>query len=133
MPWTGEERAFAVESFLVNGYSVVAAQRAFRRRFQIPPRGAIPDRKSISSRGDVPWPARSPDIAPCDFFLWGYLKAEVYKHRPRTLPALRNAIQEEIGLIPQEMLVRVIQNFRGRIQQCIDSGGHHLRDTLFKK
>lgn len=87
----------------------------------------------ISSRGDVPWPARSPDIAPCDFFLWGYLKAEVYKHRPRTLPALRNAIQEEIDLIPQEMLVRVVQNFRGRIQQCINSGGHHLRDALFKK
>lgn len=87
----------------------------------------------ISSRGDVPWPARSPDLAPCDFFLWGHLKAEVFKHRPRTLPDLRNAIQEEIGLIPQEMLVRVMQNFRSRIQQCIDSEGHHLRDTLFKK
>ncbi|KAJ4435661.1 hypothetical protein ANN_18277 [Periplaneta americana] len=74
----------------------------------------------ISSRGDVPWPARSQDLAPCDFFLWEQLKAEVFKHRLRTLPDLRHAIQEEIGLIPHEMLVKVIQNFRSRIQQCID-------------
>ncbi|KAJ4451055.1 hypothetical protein ANN_02492 [Periplaneta americana] len=84
----------------------------------------------ISSRGDAPWPARSPDLATCDFFVWGQLKAEVFKPRPRSLPDLRNAIQEEIGLIPQEMLVKVMQNFRSRIQQCIDSEGHHLRDTI---
>ncbi|KAJ4427697.1 hypothetical protein ANN_25349 [Periplaneta americana] len=117
MPWTGEERAYAVVSFLVSGNSVIAAQRAFRRRL-------------ISSRADVPWPARAPDLAPCDFFLWRHFKTDVFKHRPRTLPDLRNAIKEEIGLIPQEMLVRVMQNFRSRIQQCTDSEGHHLRDTI---
>jgi hypothetical protein len=36
-------------------------------------------RRLISLRGDIPWPARSPDLAACDFFLWGHLKAEVYK------------------------------------------------------
>jgi len=30
----------------------------------------------ISLREDVAWPTRSPDLSPCDFFLWGYLKAE---------------------------------------------------------
>ena len=38
----------------------------------------------ISLRGDVNWPARSPDLAPCDFFLWGY--------RPNTLEDLINNI-----------------------------------------
>lgn len=28
----------------------------------------------ITGRGNIFWPARSPDLAPCDFFLWGYLK-----------------------------------------------------------
>ena len=28
----------------------------------------------ISRRGPFDWSARSPDLAPCDFFLWGYLK-----------------------------------------------------------
>jgi len=38
----------------------------------------------ISLRGDVEWLARSPDLSPCDFFLWGYLKEKVFKHCPRS-------------------------------------------------
>jgi len=37
----------------------------------------------ISLRGDIGWPPRSPDLTPCDFFLWGYLKAKVYKQVPK--------------------------------------------------
>jgi hypothetical protein len=33
----------------------------------------------ISRYGDITWPARSPDLPECDFFLWGYLKTEVFK------------------------------------------------------
>ena len=25
------------------------------------------------------WPPRSPDLTPCDFFLWGYVKDNAYK------------------------------------------------------
>jgi transposase len=39
----------------------------------------------ISLRGDVGWPAWSADLSPCDFFLWGYLKEKVFKHRPHLL------------------------------------------------
>jgi len=66
----------------------------------------------ISLRGDIGWPAHSPDLTPCDFFLWGYLKAEVYKHRPQTLKALKDAIREEVAAIPPEMTNIVIENFR---------------------
>ena len=31
----------------------------------------------ISLHGDMGWPARSPDLSPCDYFLWGYVKSEV--------------------------------------------------------
>ncbi|CAK1592334.1 unnamed protein product [Parnassius mnemosyne] len=43
--------------------------------------------KVISRRGDIPWPPRSPDLTPMDFFLWGYLKTKVYETKcflPRT-------------------------------------------------
>ena len=86
----------------------------------------------ISLRGDVNWPARSPDLAPCDFFLWGYLKSMVYINRPNTLEDLINNIESEIGRIPVDMLVRVHENFRKRMQQCVDTVGRHLPDTLFK-
>jgi hypothetical protein len=29
----------------------------------------------VSLHEAVPWPQRTPDLSPCDFFLWGYLKA----------------------------------------------------------
>jgi hypothetical protein len=86
----------------------------------------------ISRYGDIPWPARSPDLTPCDYFLWGYLKSEVFKHRPRTLQDLKDAIRLEVARIPQQMLRRVIQNFRSRLEQCVDNEGHHLNDVLFK-
>ena len=87
----------------------------------------------ISLCGDVGWPARSPDIAPCDYFLWGYLKAEVYKHRPTTIDELKAAISQTIAEIPPEMTHRVMENFRNRLQQCITNRGHHLEDIIYKK
>ena len=86
----------------------------------------------ISLRGDILWPARSPDLTPCDYFLWGYLKAEVFKHRPRALQALKDAICLEVARISHDMLDRVMRNIRIRLQQCIDNNGHHLQDILFK-
>ena len=36
----------------------------------------FPDRW-IGHRGPLEWAARSPDLVPCDFFLWGFLKSKV--------------------------------------------------------
>jgi len=57
-------------------------------------------RKPINGRD---WPARSPpDLNPCDFFLWGYLKSKVYCPKPRTLDDLKN----NIGLLQPNMIRR---------------------------
>ena len=32
----------------------------------------------IGRGGPTPWPPRSPNITPLDFFLWGYVKDRVY-------------------------------------------------------
>lgn len=37
------------------------------------------ERKCIGTYSETPWPARSPDLTPLDFFLWGYIKNEVFK------------------------------------------------------
>ena len=37
----------------------------------------------------VGWAPRSPDLTPCDFFLWGYLKSKVYKSPPIDLNDLQ--------------------------------------------
>lgn len=86
----------------------------------------------VSLRGDVRWPARSPDLSMCDFFLWGYLKEKVFKHRPQTLVELRARIVEEVNAVPREMCIRADNSFRKRLQKCIDADGRHLADIIFK-
>ncbi|CAE1176214.1 unnamed protein product [Acanthosepion pharaonis] len=49
MEWTKLERAFAVEASFSSCLSIVATQRAFRRHFNIAPRGRVPGRQSIVS------------------------------------------------------------------------------------
>jgi len=43
----------------------------------------------ISREGDVNWPPRSCDLTPLDFFLWDYLKSQVYMNKPQTIDALK--------------------------------------------
>ena len=94
-------------------------------------REAFPDRL-ISLRGDLNWLARSSNLAPCDYFLWGYLKSLVYNDRPQTLEDLQNAFRTELANIPLTMLERKDQSFRNRLKQCTDNGGGHFEDIVFK-
>jgi hypothetical protein len=50
--------------------------------------------------GDVAWPPCSPDLSPCDYFLWKYLKHNVYKNRPHTIYKLQDSIRTTILQIP---------------------------------
>ncbi|XP_039282917.1 uncharacterized protein LOC120351044 [Nilaparvata lugens] len=86
----------------------------------------------ISLRGDVKWPARSPDLSVCDFFLWGYPKEKVFKHRPHTLEELKEKIREEIQALPVAICQNVFENFKNRLHQCIAADGRHLTDIIFK-
>ena len=40
-------------------------------------RGQFPDR-IMSKRGDWAWPPGPPDLTVCNFFLWGYLKHQIW-------------------------------------------------------
>lgn len=45
--WTSAQRAFDVKAYYKNADSVVGAQRAFRREFNLPPRAPLPSRKAV--------------------------------------------------------------------------------------
>ncbi|CAB4062941.1 unnamed protein product [Lepeophtheirus salmonis] len=59
---------------------------------------------SAPEGGDLEWPACSPDLAPCDFYLWGFLKSKVYVNRPRSLADLNTNIRVEVTNIPANTL-----------------------------
>jgi len=56
------------------------------------------------------WPPRSPDITPCDFFLWGYVKDRVFAPPlPRDLADLKAWIIAAVKNIDAPKLTRVWQ------------------------
>ena len=76
----------------------------------------------------VEWPPRSPDLTPCDFFLWGYLKAKVYASPPNDLNDLQARIRQEVALLANDpaMVRRAVQGILRRCQTCIDRNGGHV-------
>jgi hypothetical protein len=72
------------------------------------------------------WPPRSPDLNPCDFFLWGYLKELVYSPLPRNLDELRANIETAIKSIKTETLEKVAKNFEKRCIAVISAKGGHI-------
>jgi hypothetical protein len=57
----------------------------------------------------MPWPPHSPDITPPDFFLWGYVKSNVFRTPVNGLNDLKISIRNEISAIPADMLHRTWQ------------------------
>ena len=47
----------------------------------------------------IEWPPRSPDLTPCDFFLWGHLKSKVYSTSPANTEDLKEGISHEANLL----------------------------------
>jgi hypothetical protein len=72
------------------------------------------------------WPPRSPDLNPCDFFLWGHLKARVYNPLPQTLEDLKANIEREIKNISKDTLKSTFLNFKKRCEFCLSAEGGHI-------
>ncbi|GFU90824.1 uncharacterized protein TNCV_4173201 [Trichonephila clavipes] len=65
----------------------------------------------VSRRCRYPWPPRSPDLTPADFWLWGYLKSRVYLSGPSSLSELKDAIRREVSSIHPDMLHSAVAGF----------------------
>jgi hypothetical protein len=89
--------------------------------------------KIISLFGDITWPARSPDLSACDYFLWEYLKSRVFATCIPHLQTLKARIQEEVEAIPHRMLASVMDNFVRHLSECISQNGGYLPGVIFKK
>ena len=72
------------------------------------------------------WPPRSPDLNPCDFFLWGYLKERVYSPIPKNIEELKANIEREASKIPTKMLENTFFSFRNRLEKIILNNGEHF-------
>jgi hypothetical protein len=65
----------------------------------------------ISGFGGINWPPSSPDLTAPDFFLWGYLKAQVYATKPRNIQELKERVIATVREINVPLLGRVMGGF----------------------
>lgn len=79
----------------------------------------------IIARGvGQPWPPRSPDLTPLDYWFWGFIKARVYHcSQPSTLAELRQRIEEAIESVTPEELKRAVDNLLVRAELVLQERG----------
>ena len=71
------------------------------------------------------WPPRSPDLTPCDFFLWGYLKNKVYETPPTDPQDLLDRIGRHVAELSDhpEMIMNSMRGMRKRCKKCLEHDG----------
>ena len=60
------------------------------------------------------------------------MKSRVNAHKPRTLNDLKEAIRQEIRPIDRKLLARVVDDFKKRLENRIQSDSRHRTDIIFK-
>lgn len=81
----------------------------------------------MGKKGPINWPARSPDLTPLDYFLWGYIKEKVYVTPAANLEDLKARITAACRGISAEMLQHVCsETMRVRHRFCIEQHGEHF-------
>ena len=77
---------------------------------------------------DVEWPPRSPDLTPCDFFLWGYLKNKVFSSPPHDIGMLRQRIIAEFNALRHNpmFVAHAVRHMQKRTTLCIERNGGHV-------
>jgi hypothetical protein len=71
------------------------------------------------------WPPSFPDLSPQDFYIWGFLKENMYKNNPHTFEELKQNTELCILNVTAKTLHWVASNMRKRVNACIaECGGY---------
>ena len=76
------------------------------------------------------WPPFSPDLNPCDFWLWGELQRRVYMKKHKTLESLRRELIRQWDLITNEECVEATNSFIKRLKACVKTKGDNFEHLL---
>jgi hypothetical protein len=70
-------------------------------------------------------PPFSPGIAPADFFLFGWLKGELYSRSLSEINGLFEIVEEIMSTLTPDTIARVFANWIERLKQVIDTNGDY--------
>ena len=85
----------------------------------------------IGRAGPISWPPRSPDLSINDFFLWSYVRDNVYKNpKARTLNELADRVEACLNSISPQTIKNCFQNFVKRCRVCLEQDGAHFENFM---
>ena len=74
----------------------------------------------------VPHPPYSPDLAPCDFWLFPKLKENLRGNRYSTIENMKEAVTRVLNTLTQEDFQGAFQKLLERYNKCIDVRGEYF-------
>ena len=86
--------------------------------------------RATSKSAQFEWANYSLDLNPLDLFLWGFLKDKACTQNSQTLDELKEVVTTETRMIQSEVCMRMVANFRKRVQECSDHGGQHVEQFM---
>lgn len=105
-----------------------------------PPHVTLPVRQFLNRKfghrwigrfGPILWPARSPDLTPLDFYLWGAMKTIIYAEEIRSREHLKQKIHEAVSIVRDQLAgISIIREQKRRFMYCIREGGGHFEQML---
>ena len=79
-----------------------------------------------NSTNIVPQPAYSPDLAPCDFWLFPKLKRPLRGNRFESSEDIKRESMRALMAIPESGYLACFEDWKKRWRKCIISGGHYF-------
>ena len=74
----------------------------------------------IGRRARFDWPTRLPDLIPCNFFLWNYLKDILFRQPSATLMQSPNKIEQACAQVTETMYDEMCHSLLQPLCDCFD-------------
>jgi histone-lysine N-methyltransferase SETMAR len=88
--------------------------------------GTVRDRMAAAELERIEHPPYGPDLAPCDFFLFGYVMGKLMGKQYETPEDLVSEVTNIIEGIRPQVLKSVFESWKGRLLDCWNSSGKYV-------
>ncbi|KAF2903692.1 hypothetical protein ILUMI_02487 [Ignelater luminosus] len=75
--------------------------------------------QDIGHKGEMKWPARSPNLVPNDLFYWGFLQSKVFDGTALNMEQLKHCIRTVSDQIMPLQLQNTLNNLYHRLGYCL--------------
>ena len=78
----------------------------------------------------LPHPPYSPDLSPCDFFLFPRLKKELAGRSYNEVNSLARGVQAVVDSIPKDDYYKSFEDWKRRLKICIEVQGNYFEGLV---